>query len=122
MFFFLLHGLAYCLVVRMMNLSKQTDTQGDTAMTTLTITSDHKWKQFKCRHEVPKAILTGQFDYLDEDADGFINYRGHWYHTSCFMSGGPEGWHGYHGDSYYSGVVIKLSQDGEEYMIGTAIW
>lgn len=28
-------------------------------------------------------------------------------------------WHGYHGDSYFSGVLIRLSDDGERYQVAT---
>jgi hypothetical protein len=28
-------------------------------------------------------------------------------------------WDGYQSDSYFSGVVIKISPDGEQYKIGT---
>jgi len=87
-----------------------------------TLITDHKYKPFKYRNEVPKKVLKSEFDWLDEDDfDGFINYRGWWYHVSQFMRGGPPGWHGFHADSAFSGVVIKLSDDGEEYMIGTVI-
>lgn len=90
----------------------------------ITIKTDRKWRSFKYRGEVPAGILTGQFDWLDaEEADGFIQYRGCWYHLSEFMrvDGMPslDGWHGYKNDSFFSGVVIKLSPDGEEYRIGT---
>jgi hypothetical protein len=87
----------------------------------LKIKSDKKWKNFKTRDEVPKQVLSRQFDWLDEDSgyDGFINYKGHWYHLSEFMrGGGMADWDGYHGDSYFSGVVIKVSGDGEQYKIG----
>lgn len=90
----------------------------------LTIRTDNKWKSFKYRYEVPKAVLSSQFDYLDEDTDdGFILYRGYWYHTSDFMrlpSGGDlKGWDGAASDSYFSGVIIKLEKNGEGYMIGS---
>lgn len=32
-----------------------------------------------------------------------------------------SGWDGYHSDSYFSGIVIKLSPDGEQYQVGTYI-
>ena len=90
------------------------------------IMTDHKWKQFKYRYEVPEKVLRSQFDYLDEDEgfDGFFNYKGHWYHLSEFMRIHPDsemfdGWDGNAPDSYFSGVLIKLSDDGEEYVIGT---
>ena len=89
------------------------------------ITNCH-WRQFKYRDEVPAAILADQFDWTNEDyekhgdySDGFILYRNVWYHLADFMNGGPDGWHGSHGDSFFSGVVIRLSGDGETYQIGT---
>ena len=87
--------------------------------------TDHKWKQFKYGYEVPEKIMADQFDYLDEDSstDGFFQYRGYWYHTSDFMrvdknSPFPGAWHGYHSDSFFSGVLIELSSDGESYRVG----
>jgi hypothetical protein len=94
----------------------------------LKIYTDNKWKQFKYRNEVPVKVLADYFDHLPEEeyGDGFIKYRKTWYHTSDFMrnSGATDltkGWDGYHSDSYFSGVLIKLSDDGEEYKIGTYI-
>ncbi len=89
------------------------------------IRTDNKWHQFKYRYEVPESVLRDQFDYQDpEDVqDGYFQYRGYWYHMDMFerapRSLVDEGWDGYHGDSYFSGVVIKVSRDGEEYKIGT---
>ena len=93
------------------------------------ISSDNKWHNFKYRDEVPAKVLKNQFDHLREDdvLDGFLKYRNHWYHTSDFMrlpdTGDAtfKGWDGAAGDSYFSGVVIKLSSDGEQYKIGTYI-
>lgn len=89
-----------------------------------TIYTDNKWKQFKYRDEVPKKVLKDDFDWLDEDDgfDGFFKYKGTWYHLSMFMNGGGfPGWDGYHGDSFFSGVLIALSPDGEEYKVATYI-
>lgn len=96
----------------------------------LTIKTDRKWKHFKYRNEVPAKVLTRQFDWLKEEDggfDGFILYRKCWYHVSMFMrfrdnsDSEFKGWEGYHGDSYFSGVVIELSKDGEMYRVGTYI-
>lgn len=93
-------------------------------MNKITIKTDHKWKQFSYRYEVPKKVLKDQFSHLDEDdaSDGFFKYKGYWYHLSDFMAlrgdDSPFGkWDGYSGDSYFSGVLIKTSSDGEQYMI-----
>lgn len=92
----------------------------------LTITSDNRWKPFKYRYEVPKRVLAQQFDYQDEDdvIDGFFKYNGTWYHLDQFMRVPQDtdladlGWQGYLNDSMSTGVVIKMSLDGEEYQVG----
>ena len=87
------------------------------------IITDHKWKPFKYGNEVPAGVLSSHFGHLHEDDtfDGFLCYRRQWYHVSDFMcapEGFPAPWSGYSGDSYFSGVVIELSNDGESYRIG----
>jgi hypothetical protein len=90
------------------------------------IKTNHAHRSFVVREDVPAEILASQFDWTDEAhaelgdySDGFLCYRGHWYHLGDFMRGGVEGWDGAHGDSYFSGVVIRVSDDGETYQIGT---
>lgn len=93
------------------------------------IYTDNKWKDFKYRDEVPAKVLREEFDYQDEDEvyDGYFKYRGSWYHTDEFMRFGPgmpsefRKWDGYLSDSFYSGVLIKISPDGEQYKVGTFI-
>lgn len=91
----------------------------------LTIKTDNKWHGFKYRNEVPAKVLKDQFDYQDEDiSDNFFKFKGTWYHTDQFMrlddrNGEMKGWDGYAGDSYFSGVLIKLSSDGERYKVAT---
>jgi len=99
----------------------------------VTITTNHHWRDFAYRADVPAAVLADRFDWLSEDDgyDGFFCYRGWWYHNSEFTAtclpgrdadAGPlAGWDGYISDSYFSGVVIKVSRDGERYMVGTFI-
>ena len=87
------------------------------------ITNNH-WRQLKYRDEVPQDILDSEFDYQDPDdvTDGFIHYRGTWYHLDQFMRlENTPGWDGAHGDSYFSAVLIKLSDDCEEYKIALAL-
>jgi len=84
------------------------------------------WRQFKYREEVPDQVLAEQFDYLDGEIDGFFCYRSYWYHTSDFMmfdrhAPFDEYWDGYSSDSFFSGVLIKLADDGEEYQVATYI-
>ena len=88
----------------------------------LVIKSDGKWKNLKYGYEVPKKVLSREFDWLEggEDSDGFINWRGHWYHTSEFMRvEGIPGWTGIKNESFSSGVLLKLSSNGERYQIAS---
>jgi len=84
------------------------------------ITNNH-WRQFRYRDEVPAKVLADQFDYQDEDTtDGYFEYKGYWYHLDMFMRCSGD-WEGSHGDSAFSGVMIRLSQDCEEYQVATWI-
>jgi hypothetical protein len=89
----------------------------------LTVISDLKEKRLMYRCEVPEKVLRQDFDWCSDD-DGFFNYRGTWYHLSNFMrtdSGGElsgAGWQGYHGDSFFSGIVIAVSSDTQGYVVG----
>lgn len=96
----------------------------------LSIKSQNTWRNFIYRSDVPAKVLASDFDYQDENeaVDGFMHYRGVWYHLDQFMrlegpwengSLGALGWQAYHSDSAFSGVVIKISRDGERYQIGT---
>lgn len=87
------------------------------------IKTNKHWRSFKSRHEVPAKILKSEFDWLNPDDygwdDGFIHYRGWWYHLSQFERSPSKEWDGAHPDSCFSGILIKLSDDGESYRIGT---
>ena len=97
-------------------------------MSQVIVISDHKWKDFKYRDEVPKSVLASDFDYQDpEDTiDGFFKYKGTWHHLDQFEripkaqseEGGLSGWDGVQHWSWSNGCVIKLSPDGEQYQVG----
>ena len=83
----------------------------------------------------PRAILYGyelpekakeDFDYYsaDElDTVSFFKFKGQFYDLGDFMAtrnlDAFDGWHGYRSDSFFSGVVIKLLDDGESVIVGT---
>lgn len=89
------------------------------------IYSNYQWREFMYRDEVPQSVLDDEFSYHDDDVtDGYFRYKGVWYHLDMFMRGDPTGdgyWDGAHGDSFFSGVVIKLSDDGDAFQVGTYI-
>jgi len=91
------------------------------------ITTDNKWKPFKYGYEVPEKVLKEDFDWMDDEkTDGFINYRKCWYHISEFMvvpkEKSVDGWQAISPDSVFSAVLLQVSNDGEEYKIGTLIY
>jgi len=95
----------------------------------ITVKANRAWRQFKYRYEVPARLFYkgGQFDHMgaegvaEEYEDGFFKYKGHWYHLSDFTNASAafEGWDGVAPDSFFSGILIKISKDGERYKVGT---
>mgnify|MGYP005852661371 CR=1 FL=1 len=89
------------------------------------ITTNNQWRDFVYRYDVPADILKSEFDWTTEDdMDGFFCYRGCWHHVSMFMRScfqGASSWHGVHVDSAFSGVVLQISNDGDQYKVGTFV-
>ena len=84
-------------------------------------------QQIKYDYEVPKKVLD-DYDWLDEDdkAIGWIKHRKRWYHLSDFMRADKDSpmfpkWDGYHSDSFFSGVLVKFTDDGDGVYIRTYI-
>ena len=92
----------------------------------LKIRSNKHWRNFLYGYELTDKEKS-EFDWIDQeeiDTHNFFKYRGCVYSLDQFMrfnGGGLDEWDGYAGDSYFSGVVIKLSDDGEQYQVGTYI-
>lgn len=67
-----------------------------------------------------------EFDWIDwaeidtgTVSETFIRYKGQLYSIREFTRCQHiPGWHGYNGDSYYSGVLIRLLDDGERVVMG----
>lgn len=90
----------------------------------LTIITDHKWRNLLYGYELTDKER-GKFDYIlaDEfDTHDFFRYKGQVYDIGEFMriENDPDlaGWQGYSNDSYFSGVLLNLSPDGEKYQVG----
>ena len=64
-----------------------------------------------------QQIVSDKFDYFtaeELDEQSFFKYRGEWYTLSDFLrienNSDLNGWDGYSSDSYFSGVLIKVSE------------
>ena len=93
-------------------------------MSNITIKTNNQWRDFVYRSDVPDSVLDDNFDWLDDDvSDGFLNYRGVWYHLQEFITPPDSApfnkWQGWIADSYFSGVLIRFSDDHEQYQIAT---
>ena len=71
--------------------------------------------------EADQSTIREEFDWM-EDLEGdcsFFKYKGNIYNLADFMhSGSPEGWDGNAPNSYFSGVLVKLSSDCEKVTCG----
>jgi hypothetical protein len=84
-------------------------------------------------NNIPRQLIYGyelteeekkDFDYLGEDIDGhdFFRYKGNVYDPDEFMrienNSELKNWDGYSSDTYFSGVLIKYTQDNESVIVG----
>ena len=92
------------------------------------IKSNKHWNNFVYGYELTEKEKS-DFDYIEDlDSHDFIRYRGGVIDPSELMRV-PEvqldnplkAWQGYSSDSYFSGIVVNYSTDGEQYQIGTYI-
>jgi len=89
----------------------------------LTIRTNNAPRDLLCWHDLSTRERK-EFDYIDDkESASFFRYRGWSYDLGEMMNvpsgSGLESWHGYHSDSYFSGIVIKLVDDGERVICGT---
>lgn len=95
-------------------------------MTELTITTNNQPRPLWSYYDMSKR---GQddHDYVKEqerydDGPRFFQYRGCWYDSYEFMRAEHiDGWDGYMTDSFFSAVVIRFTEDGEEVIVGLAL-
>lgn len=98
------------------------------------VRTDDKWRDFVYGYDVPEKVRREDFDWVDdaEGSDHFFKYHDTWYHLSQFTrtAGGgaagagiptleAAGWQGIHEESISTGVVIKVSDNGEQYKVGS---
>ena len=98
-------------------------------MDKLTIITNNIPRNIIYGYELPESIRA-DFDYIDADEfhyHNFVLYKGNYYDLSDFMRIEPhnsfncitefQNWSGYHGESYFSGVLIKWVDD-ERVIVG----
>ena len=56
-------------------------------------------------------------DYVNDDSGIFFRYRGDIYDIGEFMRTDIPGWDGVMGTSYFSGVLIKLTDDNDHVIV-----
>ena len=99
----------------------------------MTIKTNNQYRDLVYGYQLTAKELT-DFDYIAADdlqTHAFIKYRGHIYDLSDFMRIESseklppnssllhfQNWHGYAGDSYFSGTLVKISKDGEQAILG----
>lgn len=94
-------------------------------MSALTIISNRQSRAVIYWHDLT-ASERADFDYIDtaerQESATFARYRGAAYDLGEFMrcDGNSDfaAWDGYAGDSYFSGVLIKLDRDGDGVTFG----
>ena len=87
----------------------------------MTIKTNNQYRNLMSAHELSPAELKA-FDYLGEDEGTFFRYRGNVYDLGEFMrtdSKDLKGWDGFSADTYFSGVAVKLSEDGDQVKVAS---
>lgn len=96
---------------------------------TLKIITNNHWRPIIYGFELPKKWRK-EFDWIKDDEEydchSFIRYKNWYYSLNDFMridknSYFPDKWHGYRSDSYFSGLLVELSDCGEAVKVGTYI-
>jgi hypothetical protein len=81
------------------------------------ITTNNHYRNILNACDLTPKELKG-FDYLGEGEGSFIRYKGRVWELGEFTRTDLEGWNGINHDTYFSGVLIKLSKDSEAVKIG----
>lgn len=92
------------------------------------VTTNNIPRPMVCLADLP-AKTQLDFDYVREQGDyseRFVQYKGCWYDVYDSQSVTRElgfnqfkGWHGVVSDSFFSGVLFKLVDDGDSVIVGS---
>lgn len=72
-------------------------------------------------HDLPESAQA-EFDYVSADdrfTTRFFNYKGDWFDSHEFIRvrSFPK-WHGAMSDTYFSGMLIRITDDAESVVVG----
>jgi hypothetical protein len=81
------------------------------------ITTNNQYRDTLNAYDLTSKELES-FDYLEEGEGSFIRYKGRVWDLGEFMRTDLKDWDGISSDTYFSGAVIKLSEDGEAVKVG----
>ena len=96
----------------------------------LEIKTNNQERELLSLHEFPlerQCSLRSHFDWMDEEefnSPGFFTYKGRVHHISQYVrienhsDADFSSWHGYESDSFFSGTVIRVSDDGSHVVVG----
>ncbi len=85
----------------------------------LTVITNRQPRNVLCWYELT-AKEQAEFDYITDECGSFVRYRGATYDLGDMLRA-PNSlpyWHAIHSDSYFSGVLFRLSRDGETVICG----
>lgn len=88
-------------------------------MSELTIKTNHQWRDILTFDELTEAQQAQLAGYEDQDLSSFFIYKAWVYDLSDFMriehdeNDDLKDYDGVHSESFFSGVLIKLSECGE---------
>ena len=81
------------------------------------ITTNNQYRDILNAYDLTPSELEA-FDYLEEGDGSFIRYKGRVWELGGFMQTDLKDWDGISSDTYFSGAVIKLSQEGDTVKVG----
>ena len=93
-------------------------------MSEIKISSNHQARDLVCFYDMPEKEQN-EFDYVREDHDRcslrFFKYKGEYYDSYEFVRSPdsfPSYWQGYQSDSFFSGLLIRFSEDDDSVIVG----
>ena len=93
------------------------------------IISNFQYRDIISSYEVPVSVLDSEFDYHspeDRESAFFFKYKNQYYCLDQFMRTTDKmlkdkGWDGYHSDSYFSGILVRLDLENDKVKVATYI-